>query len=123
MKREEAAQRWKQRFAEELWAIRMRVQKEKTAGIITQEAPSFAAALRDRWKVQTKFQRQRDLAAALKVHDEAVSIWMAGKRFPKDHHCDRLYKLTGLTCFSREGRIAARREHRPNHYAKKVHGE
>jgi hypothetical protein len=116
-----AAKSWKKRFAEDLFKIRTRVLKEKTVGVLAQNAPgaSFAEALRGWFGRQTTFRRQLDLAVALRVEPRTVSKWFRGQGFPNDHWCDRLYKLSGLECFSPEGRIAARREHRPNYYANK----
>jgi hypothetical protein len=78
---------------------------------------SFAKDLRAWWISQRRFRRQEDLAEKVGVNPKAVSDWLASKKFPRSRSvCDRLYAITGLACFSVEGRIEARREHR----AKKV---
>ena len=81
---------------------------------------SFARDLRQWWVTQTQFRRQADLAAALRVDGETVSSWLGSKKFPKRRQCDKIFGLSGLGCFSPEGRNAARREHESNRRAKKV---
>jgi hypothetical protein len=74
---------------------------------------SFAKDLRAWWISQGQFRRQKDLAENVGVNPKAVSDWLASKKFPRARSvCDSLREITGLECFSREGRKAARREHR-----------
>jgi hypothetical protein len=75
---------------------------------------SFAAALRDWWASQTRFQRQQDLARLLEVDSETLSSWLNSRKFPRPRFCAGLYRITELECFSPAGQKAARREHRAN---------
>ncbi len=72
---------------------------------------SFAQELRSWWHRQTLFCRQADLEAAYGIRPGTFALWMAGRAFPSDQWCDVLHSLTGLPCFSPEGRKAARVEH------------
>jgi hypothetical protein len=131
----EATMRWKRRFDQELLEIRRRVIADKLLAAQAKTAPrvrrirkpkapsaqrrsryftgaSFAKDFRDWFAKQTQFQRQLDLAGMLEVDSETVSSWLNSKKFPKDRFCEKLFRFSGLNCFSPAGRIAARREHR-----------
>jgi hypothetical protein len=60
--------------------------------------------LRDWHANQTIFATQRDLASAIGVDKRTVWTWFAGRKFPKDPLCDKLYEITRLDCFSPAGR-------------------
>jgi hypothetical protein len=140
----EATENWKERFAAELLAIRLRVAADKLLAADQAFTPrvrsgrkeackpkvamsakrvskystdaSFAKSFRQWWVTQTQFRRQADLASTLKVDGETLSTWLNSRKFPRGRFCDKLCAITGLECFSPAGRKAARREHR----AKKV---
>lgn len=52
-------------------------------------------------------------ALASKIGSDPVSVrsWLAGRAFPRDTYCDKLYALTTLDCFSPTNRAKARAAH------------
>jgi hypothetical protein len=59
---------------------------------------------------QTTYATQPELARAIEVSRVTVRYVMAGREFPRDEICEKLYAKTGLDCFG-PGREAARAEH------------
>jgi transcriptional regulator with XRE-family HTH domain len=51
-----------------------------------------------------------DFASTIGVTVKGIRLWLAGKSFPRDPQCDKLFTVTSLDCFG-PGRTTARAEH------------
>jgi ROS/MUCR transcriptional regulator protein len=72
---------------------------------------SWMAEVHAWWRDQTQFRTYDELRIVLGCSYPTVKNLMAGRTFPIDALCDKLYELTNLECFG-VGRERARCEHR-----------
>jgi hypothetical protein len=72
---------------------------------------SFAREFRAWWDGQQAFRRQSDLASSLDASPVSVRMRLAGRSFPREAVCAKLYAITQLDCFgSRQDKARAEHE-------------
>jgi hypothetical protein len=71
---------------------------------------AFAQEFRAWWDGQRVFARHADLAAEIDVGPVTLRFWLAGRGFPRNAQCEKLYSMTQLDCFG-PGKDAARAAH------------
>lgn len=75
--------------------------------------PRWAQTLTEWWaeKGQLIYASKAAFARAAGVSYPAVKFYFRGVNFPRRKHCDALYSLTRLDCFSADARVAIAAEH------------